>query len=152
MIYIITQIKKQEINDSTIPIVKDLLLAHDHKIISIDIIPDEPEFLREKIKGVIETYHPNIIVTSGGTGVGKRDITIETVSELYTKELKGFGELFRHLSYNKIGPTAILSRATAGIYLNTLIFNLPGSPKAVKLALSKIILKMISHALAMLTN
>lgn len=142
----------QEISDLTIPIVKELLLKHNHKILSVDIIPDEPESLKETIKTVINTYNPNIIITSGGTGINKRDITIETMKQLFTKELPGFGELFRNLSYKQIGSTAILSRSTAGIYLNTLIFCLPGSPKAVELAITEIILKVVPHALAMLIN
>ncbi|MHA1650332.1 MAG: MogA/MoaB family molybdenum cofactor biosynthesis protein [Candidatus Helarchaeota archaeon] len=144
--------KNEKIDDLTIPLVKDLLTKWKHKLYSVDIIPDEAEFLKRKLRHVIESLKPNIIITSGGTGISKRDITIETMLKLFTKELKGFGELFRYLSYKQIGPTAILSRATAGIYLDTLIFNLPGSPKAVELALSKIILKMAPHAMAMLLS
>ena len=145
------QIKnKQDINDSTIPLVKELLLKNNHKIYSTDIIPDEPEIIKEKISDVIKTFNPNIIITSGGTGIGKRDNTIEAMSGLFTKELPGFGEIFRYLSYKEIGPIATLSRSTAGIYRNTLIFNLPGSPKAVELAISEIILKLAPHAMAML--
>ncbi len=140
----------KENNDLTTPLIKKLLLEQNHEICSTDLIPNESSLIKKKMETVIEKFHPDIIITSGGTGIGKRDITIETMSELFSKELTGFGELFRSLSYKKIGITAILSRATAGIYRNTLVFNLPGSPKAVELAISEIILPMVPHAISML--
>ena len=81
----------------------------------------------------------DVILTTGGTGLDPRDITVETVESLFEKRIDGFGELFRSKSYEEIGSAALLSRATAGIYKKTIIFSMPGSPNAVKTALGLII-------------
>ena len=81
----------------------------------------------------------DVILTTGGTGLDVRDITVETVESLFEKRLDGFGEIFRAKSYEEIGAAALLSRATAGIYKKTVIFSMPGSPNAVKTAFSIII-------------
>lgn len=105
---------------------------------SREIIPDEKEDLLKTIEKMIDD-EVDVILTTGGTGLDTRDITVETVEELFEKELKGFGEIFRLKSYEEIGAGALLSRATAGIYKKTCIFSMPGSPNAVKTALSIII-------------
>lgn len=105
---------------------------------SREIIPDEKEDLLKTIDKMIDD-EVDVILTTGGTGLDTRDITVETVEELFEKELKGFGEIFRLKSYEEIGAGALLSRATAGIYKKTCIFSMPGSPNAVKTALSIII-------------
>lgn len=102
------------------------------------IIPDEKNDLINSIEEMIDN-DIDVILTTGGTGLDTRDITVETVEELFEKELKGFGEIFRLKSYEEIGAGALLSRATAGIYKKTCIFSMPGSPNAVKTALSIII-------------
>ena len=81
----------------------------------------------------------DVIITTGGTGLGSRDITVETVESLFEKKIEGFGEIFRLKSFEEIGSAALLSRATAGIYKKTIIFSMPGSPNAVKTGLSLII-------------
>ena len=105
---------------------------------SREIIPDEKEDLLKTIDKMIDD-EVDVILTTGGTGLDTRDITVETMEELFEKELKGFGEIFRLKSYEEIGAGALLSRATAGIYKKTCIFSMPGSPNAVKTALSIII-------------
>ena len=103
-----------------------------------NLIPDEKEELIKTIdKQIFEGV--DVILTTGGTGLDTRDITVETVESLFEKKIDGFGELFRVKSYEEIGSGALLSRATAGIYKKTLIFSMPGSPNAVKTALSLII-------------
>jgi molybdenum cofactor biosynthesis protein B len=102
------------------------------------IIPDERKDLLETIEEMIDN-EVDVILTTGGTGLDTRDITVETVEELFEKELKGFGEIFRLKSYEEIGAGALLSRATAGVYKKTCIFSMPGSPNAVKTALNIII-------------
>ena len=88
----------------------------------------------------------DVILTNGGTGIAKRDVTIETVQSLLDKEIVGFGELFRMLSYQEdIGSAAILSRAIAGVVKNKAVFSTPGSTGAVKLAMNKLILPEIGH-------
>ena len=102
------------------------------------LIPDEKEELVNTINEMIQEG-VDVILTTGGTGLDTRDITVETVESLFTKKIEGFGELFRAKSYEEIGSAALLSRATAGIYKKTIIFSMPGSPNAVKTALSLII-------------
>ncbi|MDO5823703.1 molybdenum cofactor biosynthesis protein B [Methanobrevibacter sp.] len=102
------------------------------------IIPDEKDDLIKSIENMIDD-DIDVILTTGGTGLDSRDITVETVEALFEKKLDGFGEMFRAKSYDEIGPGALLSRATAGIYKKTVIFSMPGSPNAVKTAFSIII-------------
>ena len=102
------------------------------------LIPDEKDELINAIEEMISEGN-DVILTTGGTGLDTRDITVETVEELFVKKLDGFGELFRAKSYDEIGAAALLSRATAGIYKKTIIFSMPGSPNAVKTAFSIII-------------
>jgi len=115
-----------------------------HDVIFHTIIPDQEEMIYGIIDYVIEKFSPDVIVTTGGTGVSYSDVTIETLRSLFDKEMEGFGEIFRKLSYEEIGSSAILSRATAGIYSNTAIFALPGSPSAVELGI-KLILQEAPH-------
>ena len=105
---------------------------------SKSLIPDEKENLIEEIDKMI-SKNVDVIFTTGGTGLDTRDITVETVESLFEKKIEGFGELFRAKSYEEIGSAALLSRATAGVYKKTIIFSMPGSPNAVKTALSLII-------------
>lgn len=105
---------------------------------SKDLIPDEQDALIDSIENMISS-DIDVILTTGGTGLDPRDITVETVESLFEKRLDGFGEMFRAKSYEEIGAAALLSRATAGIYKKTVIFSMPGSPNAVKTAFSLII-------------
>jgi len=105
---------------------------------SRSLIPDEKDKLIESIETMIND-DVDVIITNGGTGLDSRDITVETVESLFEKKLDGFGEIFRAVSYEEIGSAALLSRATAGVYKQTLIFSMPGSPNAVKTALGIII-------------
>ncbi len=107
-------------------------------LISRSLIPDESKELVKEIEDMIK-QGTDIIITTGGTGLNERDITVETVESLFDKKLDGFGEIFRLKSYEEIGASAILSRATAGVYKKTLIFSMPGSPNAVKTGLEIII-------------
>jgi molybdenum cofactor biosynthesis protein B len=107
------------------------------------IIPDNGKKLLIAIEKMIDKKI-DVIFTTGGTGIGNRDITIETLSPLFEKELTGFGEIFRAETYKKLGSGAILSRATSGVYNKTLIFAMPGSPNAVKLGIS-IVINELNH-------
>jgi len=118
-------------------------LSEKYQVDSYKIIPDEEKQLSKTIEDMID-QNIDIIFTTGGTGIGSRDITIETVEPLFEKELKGFGEIFRLKSYEELGSGAILSRATAGVYKETLIFSMPGSPNAVKLGIS-IVIDELTH-------
>ena len=89
---------------------------------------------------------------SGGTGLSARDQTFDIVSQLIDKPIPGFGELFRHLSYQDVGPKAILSRAVAGTYKRVVIYSVPGSTPAVELAVTRIILPTLAHTVAVVRN
>jgi molybdopterin adenylyltransferase len=119
-------------------------LKKDNQLVFYTVIPDSAELLISTLEDVIEDGTAEVIITTGGTGIGIRDITIETILPLLEKEITGFGEIFRYESYKEIGTGAILSRATAGIYNGTLIISMPGSPNAVETGL-KIILPELKH-------
>ena len=107
------------------------------------IIKDEKDDLLKAIEEMLDEG-TEVILTNGGTGLSDRDITVETVEELFDKKIDGFGEIFRNQSYIEIGSGALLSRATAGVYKKCCIFSMPGSPNAVKTAL-KIIIDELPH-------
>lgn len=115
----------------------------EHEIVSYTIIPDDAELLLRNLNNMRNTG-AQVIISTGGTGIGKRDITIETITPLFTKELKGFGEIFRYESYKELGTGAMLSRTTAGVWGETLLVALPGSPNAVKLGM-RIIKPELGH-------
>lgn len=124
-------------------LIKDALETK-HNVALYRVIPDDSKLLLANIGDIIEKYDVDVIMTTGGTGIGVRDVTIETLKPLFNKELNGFGEIFRYESYKELGTGAIMSRATAGVYKDTLIVAMPGSPNAVSLGL-KIILPELGH-------
>lgn len=127
-------------------IISNLLEQAGHNVQKKEIVRDQKEEILSVVKAYCETPSIDVIITNGGTGISKRDVTIETIQPLFAKEITGFGELFRMLSYQEdIGSAALLSRAIAGIYKETSIFSIPGSSGAVKLAMNKLILPELSH-------
>ncbi|MGM8365839.1 MogA/MoaB family molybdenum cofactor biosynthesis protein [Virgibacillus sp. W0181] len=124
----------------------ELLENAGHVVEKRKIIPDQPEKISQVIEEGAHTSEVDAIITTGGTGIAARDVTIEVVQKMLDKEITGFGELFRMLSYTEdIGSAALLSRAIAGVYTNTAIFAIPGSSGAVKLAMNKLILPELVH-------
>lgn len=121
-----------------------------HEIVSYKIIPDDEALLLENIDEM-RNKGAEVIICTGGTGIGKRDITIEAIQPLFGKELPGFGEIFRSESYKELGTGAMLSRATAGIYKDVIVFALPGSPNAVTTGM-KIIKPELGHLVKHLNN
>jgi molybdopterin adenylyltransferase len=121
------------------------LLAAGHGVKHYQILPDEPEAVRTAIQQLEKDGVVQAILLNGGTGIAPRDTTYDAVAKLLEKELYGFGEIFRALSYQEIGSRAIASRATAGIYGQVVIFSLPGSTAAVKLGMEKLILPELVH-------
>ena len=113
-----------------------------YTLASRKLIPDDENDLTQAIEEMLEDV--DFIITTGGTGLNERDITVETVEKLFDKKMEGFGELYRQESYKEIGLSSILSRATAGVYKKALIFSLPGSPNAVKTGL-RIIIDELPH-------
>lgn len=125
--------------------VVDLLLGGNHEVVDRQIIPDEPEPMRRLADRYCRRDDVDAILMTGGTGIGSRDQTFETVSGLLTKPLPGYGELFRMLSYEEIGAAAMLSRATGGLIGRTVLLTMPGSRAAVHLAMEKLILPELGH-------
>lgn len=124
----------------------ELLEQSGHRIVDYVIVMDEAEPIQNEILIGCAKEEIDVILTNGGTGIAKRDVTIETVQNLLDKEIVGFGELFRMLSYQEdIGSAAILSRAIAGVVKNKAVFSTPGSTGAVKLAMNKLILPELGH-------
>ena len=113
------------------------------------IVADEPTQLVDVITRVCDEDLADVVVTTGGTGIAPRDRSYEAIDGLLEKRLDGFGEAFRRLSWDSIGPRAILSRAVAGTYRGKIVVALPGSPKALDLAVSAILVPVLPHALAM---
>ena len=116
----------------------------ENELVFYTVIPDSSELLLSTVNEIIEEHGADVILTTGGTGIGTRDVTIETLKPLFEKELTGFGEIFRYESYKEIGTGAILSRASAGLYKSTMIISMPGSPNAVETGL-KIVLPELGH-------
>lgn len=123
----------------------ELVEADGHLVIARRLVPDEVEGIRAACETLVAEEPVECLVVTGGTGVAPRDVTVDAVRPLFDRELPGFGELFRNLSYTEIGAAALLSRATAGILRNRPVFLLPGSPAAVELALTRLILPVIGH-------
>lgn len=144
---IIVSDTRDEKTDESGKIAKRLIIDAGHQVLSYKIICNDKTLIQTTIKEILQNPKINVIVTSGGTGISKHDITVDTVNELLGKRIEGFGELFRKLSYEEIGEAAMISRATAGTIDGTLVFCLPGSKNAVKLALSKLILPGLGHTL-----
>lgn len=125
--------------------IADLLTGAGHRLTGRAIVKDEPPTIREAIVRQIGSGDAEVVITTGGTGVTSRDSTFEVVRALLNKELTGFGELFRMLSYQEIGPAAMMSRATAGLAGRCVIVALPGSEAAVRLAMEKLLLPELGH-------
>ncbi len=110
-----------------------------HETVVHHVVTDEVNAIQEMVNHVVDNVGPHVILMSGGTGLSPRDVTVEAVSPLFDKELTAFGPLFAQLSFEQIDSAAIMSRATAGIICNTIVFCMPGSLNACKLACQSLI-------------
>lgn len=126
-------------------LIRDLLKAEGHRIGEKKVIPDSPEKIKNEIEKAVSS-EARVLLITGGTGLSTLDQTVDVLKNFEGKELPGFGELFRSLSFEEIGPRAMLSRARASLIDDTLIFSLPGSPAAVELGMEELILPAIGHA------
>lgn len=130
--------------DTNGQIIRTLAEAAGHRIVGHRIVKDEPVQVEDALEEFTKT-EARLIIFNGGTGISQRDRTYDVISRKLEKTLPGFGEIFRMLSYDQVGAAAMLSRATAGVYRNKVIFSTPGSPDAVRLAVEKLILPEIQH-------
>lgn len=129
--------------DKSGALMKSMLESADFEVVHYALVKDDAAQIRTEIEYAATVA--DVVLTNGGTGISKRDSTFEVVSAMLEKTLPGFGELFRMLSYHEIGAAAMLSRATAGVYRNTLVFCTPGSTNAVQLAMEKLIVPELRH-------
>ncbi len=127
--------------------IKELLAGQNHIVSGYSVIPDDPARLEELTSTLLKRADVDVLLTTGGTGISGRDQTIAVIEKQIIQQLPGFGELFRALSYEQIGSGAMLSRAVGGIAHGKLIFAMPGSTKAVELAMTKLILPELKHLL-----
>ena len=133
--------------------IADLLVAAGHQVAGRAIVKDDPDLVRGTIeRQLVGAGDVQVIITTGGTGITSRDSTYEAVSALLQKRLDGFGELFRMLSYEQIGPAAMMSRACAGLVAGRIVVSLPGSDAAVRLALEKLLIPELGHLVEQATK
>jgi molybdenum cofactor biosynthesis protein B len=121
---------RTEANDTSGNTLVDLITGSGHKVVDKRIIIDDKDRLVEQLKRWIANPEVDVVISTGGTGLTGRDVTTEAFQAVYEKEIVGFGELFRQLSFAKIGTSTIQSRATGGVARGTYLFALPGSPSA----------------------
>ena len=134
-------------NDESGNLLAEEIEKKGHSVISRCIVRDEIREIRKAVRKAVSLPRVRAVLINGGTGVAKRDCTIEAIAPMLDKRLDGFGELFRYLSYRQIGPSAFLSRAMAGVSKGKIIISMPGSTNAVRLALRRLILPELSHLL-----
>lgn len=131
--------------DASGQLIRELLEKAGHAVRGSAIVRDEPAQVQAVIRERCADPGVQVMILTGGTGITSRDSTFEAVETLLDKRLTGFGELFRVLSYQEVGPAAMLSRAQAGVCRGRIIFSLPGSPSACRLAMEKLIIPELGH-------
>jgi molybdenum cofactor biosynthesis protein B len=141
---------RTEATDTSGGLIRELLAAQGHAVQAYHIVPDEPSRIRPLLEQFLRQDGIDAVIVNGGTGISPRDVTYDTVAGMLEKTLPGFGELFRHLSFQEIGAAALLSRATAGVVGTRVVFSVPGSTAAVRLAMERLILPELGHILGQL--
>ncbi len=134
-------------DDTSGNLIRELLTAAGHTVVGHAIVRDEPTQVVAVIREGLAKPDHHVFILTGGTGITSRDSTFEAVESMLAKRITGFGELFRMLSYQEVGAAAMLSRAQAGVVEGRLVFSLPGSPHACRLALEKLIIPELGHLL-----
>lgn len=136
---------RTEQNDVSGHAILELLESSGHHVTGRAIVKDEPAQVDYAVRAQLAKPDVQVILTTGGTGISTRDRSFEAISGILEKKIDGFGELFRMLSYEAIGPAAMLSRACAGAARGKIIISLPGSENAVRLAMTKLVLPELGH-------
>ncbi len=132
-------------NDKSGQWIRKLARKEGHRVVYHQVIPDDIETISDTVLEVIRDLSPHALLLTGGTGISPKDLTIEAVNPLFEKELAAFGPLYAQLSYEKIDSAALLSRATAGVIGKTMVFCMPGSLNACKLACKALIFPELGH-------
>jgi molybdenum cofactor biosynthesis protein B len=138
--------------DSSGQLMMRLLKEHGHDVAGYQVIKDEPAHIKRLIEEATADKAVQAILVNGGTGISRRDSTFEAVDGMLEKRLVGFGEIFRYLTYKDIGSSAIMTRATAGVFRGRIVFSTPGSEGAVRLAMESLILPELGHIVQQLTK
>ncbi|MCD8487716.1 MAG: MogA/MoaB family molybdenum cofactor biosynthesis protein [Desertifilum sp.] len=138
--------------DKSGQLIQSLLQTSGHAVIAYAVIKDEPAQIQAQLQDLCSRADLDAVIFNGGTGIAPRDTTYDALEGLLEKQLPGFGELFRSLSFAEIGTRAIASRAVAGVYRSKLIFSIPGSTGAVKLATERLILPELAHLVQLLRS
>jgi len=125
----------RQVADESGDLAQEMIEAAKGVVVERALVPDDAKLLRSTVSRALRQKSLDVLVLTGGTGVSTTDVTIESVRPLLQKEIEGFGEIFRSVSYQRIGVAAALSRATAGVAKGKVILCLPGSPDAVRTAL-----------------
>jgi molybdenum cofactor biosynthesis protein B len=132
-------------DDASGQAVIEALTAAGHIVTGRTVVRDDPDMVHSTIERHLADVGVQVIITTGGTGITSRDSTYEAISTLLEKRLDGFGELFRMLSYQEIGPAAMMTRAVAGLVARRIVIALPGAPAAVRLAMEKLVIPELGH-------
>ncbi len=136
---------RTEADDTSGRALRERLDADGHRLVHYEILPDEPADVRSAVERLVRREDVEAVLLDGGTGVAPRDNTYEAISGLLTKRIDGFGELFRMLSWEEVGAMAMVSRAVAGLAGDTVVFSVPGSTAACRLAADKLIAPALGH-------
>jgi molybdenum cofactor biosynthesis protein B len=136
---------RTEDTDTSGRTISDLLQAQGHTVSARLLVTDDPDRIAAALDALLARDDVQVVLTTGGTGISRRDSTYEVVERMLEKRLDGFGELFRMISYGEIGAAAMLSRACAGLARGRAIFVMPGSEAAVHLAMEKLVLPELGH-------
>lgn len=136
---------RTEETDKSGTLIRERLEAAGHRVVFYRIVKDEPEQISALLDEIAAEGEARVVMFNGGTGIARRDTTYDSLSRKLEKTLPGFGELFRMLSWEEIGAAAMLSRATAGVYRERLVFSMPGSSNAVRLAMERLIIPELEH-------
>lgn len=137
--------KGEKIDDISGDTIVTLMRNAGHVVLSKKIIADDKRMIEEAVKSVLNSAELDAVIFCGGTGITPKDVTIEAVSPFLEKTLPGFGEIFRRLSYDKVGSAAVMSRAVAGVARGKALFCIPGSPDAVRVSVEMLILPEAPH-------
>jgi molybdenum cofactor biosynthesis protein B len=137
--------KGEKITDVSGDAIEALVTNAGHAVLSKKIVADDKRMIEEAVKNVLGSQELDAAIFCGGTGIAPKDVTIETVQPFLEKTLPGFGEIFRRLSYDKVGSAAVMSRAVAGVAKGKAFFCIPGSPDAVRVSVEMLILPESPH-------
>src|SRR3954466_8621951 len=136
---------RTEATDTSGRAITDLLIAAGHAVAGRALVKDDPDLVRGVLERQLANTDVQVIIATGGTGITSRDSTYEVIAGLLQKRLDGFGEVFRMLSFEQIGPAAMMSRACAGIAAGHIVVSLPGSEAAVRLAMERLLIPELGH-------